>query len=132
MEQFTERFELIYKKYCELAKANGLPTSKSALSRFLGVTLGNMQKWEKGQIPTASGLQAIHDKLGFSYAWLIAEQGEPFEETATGDIWALKARVAELENELAESDRINRKLTSRLLDGDSGRGTTGGSQAAVG
>lgn len=130
MNNFTERYEIIYKKFFELAKSQGEPSSKLALSRFLGVTQANMQSWEKGQIPTAKGLQSIHDKLGFAYSWLITGEGPQFDEAAGGDVAALKARVAELEGELAEADRVNRKLTARLLVGKDDQGTTENEKAA--
>ncbi len=119
MKLFSERFDFIYKKFAEQAAKEGEPDSKLAFARFMGVSQGRMQAWEKGQLPRADDLKTMHDKMGFSYAWLIAGQGEPFEETETrvdqAEYEQLKARVTELEAELREADRINRKLTARLL-----------------
>lgn len=131
MENFSQRFEIIYKKFFDMAKSNGLQASKLALSRFLGVSQGRMQNWEGGAIPQPNDLKAIHDKLGFSYSWLITGEGPQFDETAGGDVAELKARVAELEGELAEADRINRKLTAKLLEND-GNATGDGGMASAG
>lgn len=82
MDDFSQRLELIYKKYFDWGEANGFKPSKLAFSRFLGVTQGAMQKWEKGTIPSAKFIKIIHDKLGFSYDWLIAGEGEMFDASA--------------------------------------------------
>lgn len=78
MENFSERFEIVYKKYYEWGLDNGFKPSKLAFSRFVGVSQATMQRWEKGQIPAAKDIKTIHDKLGFSYDWLIAGEGEMF------------------------------------------------------
>lgn len=99
MESFSQRFEIIYGKFKELAESIGCKPSKLALSRFLGVSQGCMQKWEKGQVPAARDLKTIHDKLGFAYDWLISGQGEMFDNTA---------------QRLAEQERQIQELSARL------------------
>ncbi len=84
MENFSQRFEIIYKKYYAWGVENGFKPSKLAFSRFIGISQGCMQKWEKGQIPAGKDLKTIHDKLGFAYDWLIAGEGEMFDTGATG------------------------------------------------
>ena len=67
----------------------------------------------------------MHDKLGFSYCWLITGEGEPYGEgepqgrrvspdQMTPD--EKDRRIAELEEELREERRLNRRLMERLLD----------------
>lgn len=104
---------------------------------FLGISPGKRQKWSQGQWPSAEDLENLHDKLGFSYRWLITGEGEPFEEDGpppqTEREAELQARLAELEREkemltaeLREADRLNRQLTTRLLVdgvGDKGAAT---------
>lgn len=133
MENFSQRFNLIYEKFCSMAKPLGLPASKIAFARFVNSTQGKMQAWEKGQMPAAADIKTIHDKLGFAYDWLISGDGPMFDNgdnAATPDVDALKARVATLENELAEADRVNRKLTAKLFDGSGpGVGAAGAANA---
>lgn len=121
MENFIQRFEIIYNFFCKKAEEDGRQTSKLALARLLGISQGKMQKWEKGQVPASIDIKIIHEKLGFSYSWLITGEGPQFEEAPGGNVAALKARIAELEGELAEADRINRKLTAKLLQTDTHR-----------
>jgi len=132
MSEFIQRFEVIYKKFAERAAAEGRPASKLAFARFVGVSQGCMQKWEKGQIPNAKDLITIRDKLGFSLNWLITGEGNLWDESML-EVDELKARIAVLEAELREADRINRKLTTRLLvdgvgdkDGATNIGRAGG------
>lgn len=117
-EDFSQRFVIIYKKFVDQA-VGGEPTSKLAFSRFVGVAQGVMQNWEKGSIPLPKYLKIIHDKLGFDYGWLLTGEGEPFD--AARDVGpserekVLADKIAELEAELREADRVNRNLTTRLF-----------------
>lgn len=79
MENFSKRFEIIYKKYYDWGLDNGFKPSKLAFSRFVGVSQATMQRWEKGQVPAARDVKTLHDKLGFAYDWLIAGEGEMFD-----------------------------------------------------
>ena len=102
-DDFSQRFEIVYKKFHDWGIANGFKPSKLAFSRFLGVTQGATQKWEKGTIPSAKVVKTIHDKLGFSYDWLISGEGEMFDSAAQ--------KLAEQEAEIA------RLRTMLLIDG---------------
>ncbi len=51
--------------------------SKLAFARFLGITHGKMQKWEKGQWPSAEDIENIELKLGFNLRWLVTGEGDP-------------------------------------------------------
>lgn len=123
MDSFAQRFEIIYKKFSGWAKSDNRPYSKLAFSRYLDISQGRMQKWEAGQIPRPADLKIIHDKLGFSYSWLITGEGEPCVEVTTGlpsassdEVVSLQKRIAELEAELKEERTLNRRLTERLLE----------------
>lgn len=100
MNDFTQRFEIIYKKFASWGILNGFKPSKLAFSRFLGVAQSTMQRWEyQGSIPAGKDLKTIHDKLGFSYDWLISGEGEMFDSTEQA-LDKMRDRVAELEKEL--------------------------------
>lgn len=92
-----------------------------AFARFLNHAHdGKVNAWRKGQWPSADDIVAIHDKLGFSYRWLLNGEGEPLESSDTclavrDHVAALESRVEALENEKAESDRLIRQLTAKLL-----------------
>ncbi len=123
----------------EMAAEVGGATSKLALSRFLGVSQGCMQAWERGQLPSAKDMLTMHKKLGFSYSWLISGEGEPFAEQGSEEevaalqekiekmreefeeVTALQDQVKRLREELEEERALNRQLTRRLLL-DSGPG----------
>lgn len=105
-KNFSARFKIIYAKYCAIEiEANGRP-SESALARFLEVSQTTVQRWKNSQIPSPESLKVIHDKLGFSYDWLISGEGEMFDETA--------AILAEKDAEIA------RLRTMLLLEGAAG------------
>lgn len=127
-------YQIVYNYFCSVAQAKGSKPTVRGFCDFLGISLGKRNKWSQGQWPSAEDLETLHDKLGFSYRWLITGEGNPFEEGGTlpeADIekknteeerQRLEARLreleqknAELEVELREADRVNRKLTTRLL-----------------
>lgn len=99
MSNFSSRFEIIYKNFYDWGVSNGFKPSKLAFSRYIGISQGAMQKWEKGQLPSASHIKIIHDKLGFSYDWLITGQGEMFDKS--------QERLKELE---AENIQLKQQL----------------------
>ena len=100
---FSLRFEIIYKKYYDWGIQNGFKPSKLGFSRFMGLSQGAIQKWEKGQIPAAKDIKVIHEKLGFAYNWLISGEGEMFDKTP------------ELLKELKEKDAEITRLKTRLF-----------------
>lgn len=92
-----------------------------AFARFLNHAHdGKVNAWRKGQWPSADDIVAIHDKLGFSYRWLLNGEGEPLENQDSYGVErermaGLEARLEALENEKAEADRLIRQLTAKLL-----------------
>lgn len=92
-----------------------------AFARFLNHAHdGKVNAWRKGQWPSADDIVTIHDKLGFSYRWLLNGEGEPLErpdicQTERNHMAELEMRVEALENEKAEADRLIRQLTAKLL-----------------
>ena len=128
MLTFSQRFEIIYQYFSKDAVARGHRASKLALAKYLAISQGKLQKWELGQVPQPEDLKLIHDTFGFSYAWLVTGEGDPFDappEVSPIDgeklaelekeNYALKARLEQAESELREERSLNRKLTTRLL-----------------
>lgn len=100
MKNFRQRFEIIYEAYVNLVANTGAKPSKLAFSRFLGVAQGTMQNWDyNGTVPSGKDLKTIHDKLGFSYDWLISGEGEPMDRTHE-KVEALEAEVQRLRTRL--------------------------------
>lgn len=105
MGDFKERFEIIFRKYAEWGRKNGFRPSKLALARFLDIPQATLQGWEnRGSAPSGKALKTIHDKLGFSYDWLITGEGEMFDTQAL--------TIAELE---AENERLKTRLSIESL-----------------
>lgn len=90
-DNFSERYNIVFGKYAKLITEMGGKPSESGLARFLGVSQTTTQRWKNYQIPNGKGLKAIHDKLGFSYDWLIAGEGEMFD-TRDAEIARLRTR----------------------------------------
>lgn len=128
------KYQLVYDYFCSIADSKECKPTVRGFCDFLGISAGKRQKWSQGQWPSAEDLEVLHDKLGFSYRWLITGEGDPFEEGGTlpeagmakreenatrlrmeDELRDLRQKNAELEAELREADRVNRKLTARLL-----------------
>ena len=77
MDNWKERFEIVYKIYCSFAIQHKERANKSGMSTFLGITQGKMQRWEAGSEPSAKDCLAISDKLGIDLRWLITGEGQP-------------------------------------------------------
>lgn len=136
------KYEYVYDFFCSVADSKGYKSTVRGFCDFLGISAGKRQKWSQGQWPSAEDLEILHDKLGFSYRWLITGEGDPFEEGGTlpeADIAKKKEEqyLADLEKniavlqqerdnltvELREADRLNRQLVTRLLvDGTGDKG----------
>lgn len=89
---FSTRYKLIYRKYADIIEKMGGKPSESGLARFLGVSQTATQRWKNYQLPDPESMKSIHDKLGFSYDWLITGEGEPMDAT--------QERINSLEREL--------------------------------
>lgn len=80
MENFSHRFEIIYKKFCEQAAKSGGKANKAAFGKFLNASMGKLQKWEQGQVPKPDDLKLLNSLFGFSYKWLVTGEGKMMEE----------------------------------------------------
>lgn len=107
-------YEMVYERFRFLADSKGFKPNVRGFCDFLEISAGKRQKWSLGQWPSAEDLEKLHDRLGFSYRWLITGEGEPFEEKGSlpeegARVHALEARLQELEQENAA---LKAKLTS--------------------
>ena len=90
---------------------------------FLNISTGKLQEWSKGQWPSAEDLETIHDKLGFSYSWLVTGEGDPFEESFipyptpddTAELMNLRHENSDLKEELMRSYREISRLGQELV-----------------
>lgn len=134
-ENFSQLYKNIYDffKKSEFSLVAG--NSKLALAKFLGVSQGKTQHWEKGQWPSAKDIENIHKKLGISCTWLVTGEGEMFElqqemQKFHTPITDQDDELAYLRAELEAERRLNRQLTTRLLvdgvgDKDDAKNTAG-------
>lgn len=81
-DNFSERFEIIYQKYCLQTAQLGTRPNETAFGRYMGVSKTTVQRWKGGQVPASRDIKTIHDKLEFAYDWLISGEGEMFDTTA--------------------------------------------------
>lgn len=113
MKNFSERFQIIYGKFKEDAEARKQSSKKNDLMRFLGISQGRMQGWERGGIPKALDCLQIHDRLGFKLRWLISGEGPLFSEDShtviTGEQDLLKEN-RELSRQVIDLYHENRQL----------------------
>lgn len=149
---WLQQYKMVYNFFCSVALSKGFKPTLRGFCDCLGISMGKRQKWSQGQWPSAEDLETIHDKLGFSYRWLVTGEGDPFEdggtlpgdakETAVLSLSRAQARLEDLEKEktaleaeLRDANRLNRQLATRLLlegvgggphpDGLSGKTGTG-------
>ena len=80
-KDWSYKFEMVYKTFCSVAASKDMKATNKTFCDFLNISTGKLQKWSKGQWPSAEDLETIHDKLGFSYSWLVTGEGDPFEES---------------------------------------------------
>lgn len=107
-------YELVFNHFCSVAESMGYKPTIRGFCDFLEISAGKRHKWSLGQWPSAEDLEKLHDRLGFSYRWLITGEGDPFEEDGSlpeegARVHALEARLQELEQENAG---LKAKLTS--------------------
>lgn len=129
---WLQQYKMVYDFFCSVALSKGFKPTLRGFCDCLGISMGKRQKWSQGQWPSAEDLETIHDKLGFSYRWLITGEGDPFEdggtlpdkaqESANASLRRVQARLQELEKEkaaleaeLRDANRLNRQLATRLL-----------------
>jgi len=79
-KNWTQRHKMVYDFFCTVADSKGVKATNEGFCRLLKISRGKLQKWTKGQWPSAEDLELIHDEFGFSYRWLITGEDDPFEE----------------------------------------------------
>ena len=97
-----------------MASSIGLKANISGFCHFLNISAGKRQKWSMGQWPSAEDLAVIHDKLGFSYRWLVTGEGNPLddvEETVSAtqqsdDIHLLQHQLKAARTRIADLEKI--------------------------
>lgn len=119
-ENFSQLYKNIYDFYKKSEFSRDEGNSKLALAKFLGVSQGKTQHWEKGQWPSAKDIENIHKKLGISCSWLVTGEGEMFElqqeiQKDYTPVADQSDELVQLRAELEAERRLNRQLTTRLL-----------------
>lgn len=79
-KNFSQAYKIIYDIFLnQYAQKNIKPTLRGFCD-FLGISLGKRQAWdERGQWPSAEDLEILHEKMQFSYQWLITGKGDMFD-----------------------------------------------------
>lgn len=138
---WLQQYKMVYNFFCSVALSKGFKPTLRGFCDCLSISMGKRQKWSQGQWPSAEDLETIHDKLGFSYRWLITGEGDPFEEGGTlpgkaqepaklslsraqARLQDLEKEKAALEAELRDANRLNRQLATRLLVEGAGGGAS--------
>ena len=79
-----EHFEFVYKIFLGSSHSIKFGQTYKGFAAFLGMSNGKIQKWrELRQWPKAHDLKILHEKLGFTYGWLVTGEGAPFEVDIT-------------------------------------------------
>lgn len=74
-KDFSQLYNIIYDIFLNSPHKTEFGESKLGLARFLGVSQGKTQHWEKGQWPKADDIERLAEKLGFEYRWLVTGEG---------------------------------------------------------
>lgn len=117
MKDWSQPFEIIYKKFCNFMISMGAQKrdiTEVALKDFLGVSQGKLTAWKRGQWPSAEDLANISAKLGLSYRWLVTGEGDPEGPDAPATAMATPAPAAP--GRLAELEAENARLREQLAE----------------
>lgn len=77
MENWSQYYGIVYKRFCELFLSSGEKPSQLAFARFLGISQGKIRSWQAGQWPLAPDLALLADKLKLNPSWLLTGEGNP-------------------------------------------------------
>lgn len=126
---WTEKHKIVYEFFCTVAPSKGVKSTNQGFCDYLGITSGKLHKWTKGQWPSAEDLEAIHDKLGFSYRWLITGEDEPFEEApqragfvdeelaiARSEVKSLRRHIDDLNDERLDENEKKTELMRHIQE----------------
>lgn len=108
------KYEIVFSHFKKNATSFGYKPTLQGFCDFLEISPGKRDKWSKGQWPSAEDLENIHDRLGFSYRWLITGEGDPFEEGGT--LAPINDQTEPLIAEIREKDATIIRLERELQD----------------
>jgi len=77
----TQQIEIIKKEISQQLEEIGKSWSAQAAADFLGINVGKIRAWEKGQRPQSNDLEILARKCKFSTRWLLLLEGDPFDDT---------------------------------------------------
>lgn len=78
--EWTQQYEIIRDKITTALATQGRRFSLQNTADLLGVGIGKVRAWERGQRPSADDLETIGRALGFSAQWLLFREGKPYGE----------------------------------------------------
>jgi len=77
----AQQIEIIKKEISQRLEGSGKSWSAQAAADFLGINVGKIRAWEKGQRPQSNDLEILARKCKFSTRWLLLLEGDPFDDT---------------------------------------------------
>lgn len=114
-QNFSHLYEIMCNLFYTTPHATTFGRTKLGLARFLGMSQGKTQSWEKGQWPKAEDLRVLHQKMGFSYRWLVTGEGDPFDDELSSCPPTLTANSEPLMHNRTETlERENAQLRELL------------------
>lgn len=112
---WSEKYEIVYKNFCKINYLKEKTPTIRGFCNFLGISLGKRQKWELGQWPSADDLHTLHEKMGFTYQWLITGEGEPFDTPAIQAALPAQQEI-DVQTLLARLEAVEKKLEGVKTD----------------
>ncbi len=124
-----KHFEIIKKEISRRLAENGEQWGAVAAAKLLGIGVGKIRAWIKGQRPQSDDLEILARKLNFSPRWLLLGEGAPFLDQDNEDTSGTASPIPpeELDEKLTPTQRelltYKRMLTElaaspeRIIDG---------------
>jgi hypothetical protein len=125
--EWSKQFEIIKKEISRMLEFEGKKWSDQAAADALGLNIGKIRAWKKGQRPAAEDLEVLSRELGFSAEWLLLGKGTPKGDSQSANLIpeyvhigdTLKELVSQLpatHSEIARAGGVgNDELTSFML-----------------
>lgn len=78
--KWAQQYEIIRDKITAALATQGRKFSLQNAADLLGVGIGKVRAWERGQRPSADDLETIGRQFGFCAQWLLFREGKPYGE----------------------------------------------------